>query len=43
MAQLNELYMSMALQWHCEQQVNIEYIVNELKENESKWSMIQTR
>ncbi|MEI3606977.1 ATP-binding protein [Pseudogracilibacillus sp. SE30717A] len=32
-AQLNELYMSMALQWHYEKEVDTEMIIEELKEN----------
>lgn len=32
-AQLNELYMSMALEWHYEKQVDVDHIIEELKEN----------
>lgn len=35
-AQLNELYMSAALQWHYEKHVNIDKIVKELKENHKR-------
>ncbi|WP_232225512.1 hypothetical protein [Oceanobacillus manasiensis] len=35
-AQLNELYMSIALKWHYEQQVDAEEIVKELQENHRK-------
>lgn len=35
-AQLNELYMSIALQWHYEQQVNIEKILRDLQTNNRK-------
>lgn len=35
-AQLNELYMSVALQWHYEQQVDIEKIVKDLQENQRR-------
>lgn len=35
-AQLNELYMSMALEWHYDKQVDVEKIINDLKENQRK-------
>lgn len=35
-AQLNELYMSLALEWHYEQKVNPEKIINDLKENQRR-------
>ncbi|MBO1004654.1 AAA family ATPase [Pseudogracilibacillus auburnensis] len=35
-AQLNELYMSMALQWHYDKQVDVDKIIEELKENHRK-------
>jgi len=43
-AQLNELYMSMALEWHYEQTVNVDHIIKELKENhrramKQEWEM----
>lgn len=43
-AQLNELYMSMALEWHYEQIVNVDKIIKELKENhrramKQEWEM----
>src|SRR5699024_3126646 len=43
-AQLNELYMSMALEWHYEQIVDVDKIIKELKENhrramKQEWEM----
>lgn len=35
-AQLNELYMSVALQWHYEKQVDIDKIVSDLQENQKR-------
>ena len=35
-AQLNELYMSMALEWHYEKKVDVDKIIEELKENHKK-------
>lgn len=35
-AQLNELYMSVALQWHYEQHVDVDKVVQELQENNRK-------
>lgn len=35
-AQLNELYMSMALEWHYEKKVDVDKIIEELKENHRK-------
>lgn len=35
-AQLNELYMSIALQWHYEKQVDIDKIVSDLQENHKR-------
>lgn len=35
-AQLNELYMSMALEWHYEKHVDVDKIIAELKENHRK-------
>ncbi|MEJ8777650.1 AAA family ATPase [Pseudogracilibacillus sp. ICA-222130] len=35
-AQLNELYMSMALQWHYENEVDVDTIIEELKENHKR-------
>ncbi|AXI07869.1 ATPase [Oceanobacillus zhaokaii] len=35
-AQLNELYMSVALQWHYEQQIDVDKIVKDLQENQRR-------
>jgi SpoVK/Ycf46/Vps4 family AAA+-type ATPase len=35
-AQLNELYMSIALQWHYEKHVDVDKIVNDLQENQKR-------